>query len=44
MKKFFSKVLDWFVFLMTGKGAISDEMVDAGIQDLSGQGRDIYGR
>ena len=33
-----------FVFLFTGKGEIANEMVDAGVLDYSGQGRDGYGR
>lgn len=37
MKKF----LDFLVFLLTGK---SDEAVNAGICDFSGQGRDKYGK
>lgn len=37
MKKF----LEFLAFLLTGK---SDEAVDAGICDYSGQGRDKYGK
>jgi hypothetical protein len=43
MKKAFKKVLDWFVFILTGKGDIANEAVDAGLCDFSGQGRDKYG-
>lgn len=41
MKRFWKKVAELFVLLFTGK---SDEAVDAGICDYSGQGRDKYGR
>ncbi len=44
MKKFFKTLLDWCVFLLTGKGRIADEAVDEGLIDYSGQGRDKYGR
>ena len=33
-----------FVFLLTGKGEIANEAVDAGVIDYSGQGKDGYGR
>lgn len=32
------------VFLLTGKGKVANEMVDEGLIDYSGQGRDGYGR
>lgn len=41
MKNFFSRILNYFRFLLTGK---SDSFVDANILDFSGQGRDRYGR
>ena len=44
MKKFLKRVADWFVFLLTGKGPITDEAVDNDIVDYSGQGRDKYGK
>lgn len=44
MKKFFARVLDWIVFLLSGKGVIADEGVDAGILDYSGQGKNENGR
>ena len=44
MKKFIKKFLDCIVFIMTGKGDLANEMVDAGVLDYSGQGRDKYGR
>ena len=37
-------VLNWFAFLLTGKGEIADEAVNAGLIDYSGQGRDEYGK
>lgn len=47
MKKFV-KVLkaigNEIVFLLTGKGEFADEMVDAGLIDYSGQGRNRYGK
>ena len=44
IKKFITRAMDWLVFIMTGKGPVGDEGVDAGIIDYSGQGRDTYGR
>lgn len=44
MKKFFTRVLDWIVFLLSGKGVIADEGVEAGILDLGGQGKNEYGK
>lgn len=38
------KILNWFVFLLTGKGEIGKESVDEGLCDFSGQGRDKYGK
>lgn len=38
------RALAWLTFILTGRGEIADECVDAGICDYSGQGRDIYGR
>lgn len=43
MRKFFSAVCDWIVFILTGKGRIGKESVDLGICDFSSQGRDKYG-
>lgn len=37
------KLLNWFVFLFTGKGDIAKSAVDEGLIDLGGQGRDKYG-
>ena len=44
MKKAVRKIFDVLAFLLTGKGKIADEGVDAGVLDYSGQGRDKYGR
>lgn len=41
MKKFFKSLFNLIVVLLTGH---SDEAVDAGACDYSGQGRDKYGR
>ena len=41
MKNFFSRILDYIRFIITGK---SDSFVDTNILDFSGQGRDRYGR
>lgn len=41
MKRFFSRFINYFRFLLTGK---SDTFVDQNILDFSGQGRDHYGR
>lgn len=41
MKHFFSRIIDYIRFVITGK---SDNFVDANILDFSGQGRDQYGR
>ena len=43
MKKVLKSILDWVVFILTGKGEIAKEMVDNGLIDYSGQGRDKYG-
>jgi hypothetical protein len=42
--KILKNILNWFVFLLTGKGKLADEMVDEGLIDYSGQGRDKYGK
>ena len=42
--KVLKNVLNWFAFLLTGKGEIADEAVNAGLIDYSGQGRDEYGK
>ena len=43
MKRILKRILDWIVFLLTGRGEIADEAKAAGILDYSGQGRDEDG-
>lgn len=43
MKKVLKSILNWIMFLLTGKGEIARESVDDGIIDYSGQGRNEYG-
>ena len=43
MKKAVKNILDWVVFILTGKGDIADEAVSSGLIDHSGQGRDKNG-
>ena len=38
------KVLDFIVFLLTGKGDFAKEAIDAGLVSYEGQGRDKYGK
>lgn len=38
------RLLAWILFLLTMQGPIADEAVDAGILDLSGEGRNKYGK
>ena len=42
--KIWKNILNWFVFALTGKGEFADEMVEAGLIDYSGLGRDKYGK
>ena len=42
--KTLKKILNWILFVLTGKGSIGDEAVDNDICDFSGQGRDKHGR
>ena len=42
--KTLKKMFDWLCLFMGAKNDLTDEMVDAGVLDLSGQGRDKYGR
>ena len=37
MKNFIKGLLNWFVFLLTGKGEIANEAIEAGLVDYSGQ-------
>lgn len=43
MKKVLKSILNEIIFLFTGKGEIAKEMIDKGLIDYSGQGRDKYG-
>lgn len=38
------KIVDIIVFIFTGKGTLAEQMVNDGILDLGGQGRDQYGK
>ena len=38
------KVLEFIVFLFTGKGDYAKDTIDAGLVSYEGQGRDKYGR
>ena len=42
--KIFKNILNWLVFLLTGKGELADEMVENGVVSFEGQGRDKFGR
>lgn len=37
-------IFNWIVYAITGGGDLAAEMVNAGILDYSGQGRDEYGK
>jgi hypothetical protein len=38
------KIIDFIVFVLTGKGAIANEAIEADILSYEGQGRDKYGK
>ena len=42
--KILKNILNWFAFLLTGKGDFADEMIEAGLIDYSGQGRNEFGK
>lgn len=42
--KILKNILNWFVFLLTGKGEIANEAVNEGLIDCSGQGRNKFGK
>lgn len=44
MKNVVKTFWNWLVFLLTGKGEITDNAVEDGLINHSGQGRDKYGR
>ena len=37
------KIIDFIVFVLTGKGDLAREAVDEGLISYEGQGRDKYG-
>ena len=38
------KIIDFIVFLLTGKGDFAKEAIEAGAISYEGQGRDKYGK
>ena len=44
MKKILVHIGNVIMVLLTGKGALADEMIEAGAIDYSGQGRDEHGK
>lgn len=42
--KILKNILNWFVFLLTGKGEIAEEAIREGLISYEGQGRDEYGK
>ena len=38
------KIVDFIVFLFTGKGDFAKEAIEAGVISYEGQGRDKYGK
>jgi hypothetical protein len=38
------KVIDFIVFVLTGKGDLAKEAIDEGLISYEGQGRDKYGK
>lgn len=42
--KILKNILNWLVFLLTGKGEVNNEGVNDGLIDHSGQGRNEYGK
>ena len=42
--KILKSILDYLIFSLTGKGKMAEEMVDKGLIDYSGQGRNKYGK
>ena len=42
--KFLKSIFNWLMLLVGAKSELTDEMVDAGVVNFSGQGRDTYGR
>ena len=42
--KILKSILNWFVFLLTGKGEIAESAIREGLISYEGQGRDEYGK
>lgn len=42
--KILKNILNWFVFLLTGKGEIADDAIREGLISYEGQGRDKFGK
>ena len=42
--KILKGILNWVIFLFTGKGELADEMIELGLISYEGQGRDKNGR
>ena len=42
--KILKNILNWFVFILTGKGEIGEEAIREGLISYEGQGRDEYGK
>ena len=42
--KILKNIFNWFVFLLTGKGELADEIIELGLISYEGQGRDKYGK
>ena len=42
--KILKNILNWFLFLLTGKGELADEMIEQDLISYEGQGRNKYGK
>jgi hypothetical protein len=42
--KILKNILNWLVFLLTGKGDVANDAVLIGAVDFSGQGRNEFGK
>lgn len=42
--KILKSIWDWFVFLLTGKGELANEMIEQDLISYEGQGRNEYGK
>jgi hypothetical protein len=43
-EKVMKKFIEFIVFIFTGKGVVSEEMVNLDLLDFSGEGRNKYGK